>query len=188
VEPVSDVAAAMDAMVDVIVGIYAPLPGPSLAKLVTHLGVAVPQWRDQRKAAVARAKQRLSSAVVHAVTWYWPEDENAASKRSVADETLRLLAPFDPIVWDRRRFEMLWGWAYRFEAYTPATKRKYGYYAMPLLWHDLVIGWGNLSSRDGVVDAKMGYVAGKPPAGAAFKRALDDELQYIETFLKARPT
>ena len=60
---------------------------------------------------------------------------------------MRLLAPFDPVVWDRRRFELFWGWAYRFEAYTPAPKRKLGYYALPLLWRDRVIGWGNLSLR-----------------------------------------
>jgi hypothetical protein len=41
----------------------------------------------------------------------------------VAD-AVRLLAPFDPVVWDRQRFEAFWGWAYRFEAYTPASKRK----------------------------------------------------------------
>jgi hypothetical protein len=50
-------------------------------------------------------------------------------------------------VWDRRRFEHLWGWAYRFEAYTPAPKRVRGYYALPLLWRDRVIGWGNLAAR-----------------------------------------
>ena len=57
---------------------------------------------------------------------------------------MRLLAPFDPVVWDRRRFELFWGWAYRFEAYTPAPKRKLGYYALPLLWRDRVIGWANV--------------------------------------------
>jgi uncharacterized protein YcaQ len=42
---------------------------------------------------------------------------------------VRFLAPFDPLVWDRRRFEHLWGWPYRFEAYTPAARRTRGYYA-----------------------------------------------------------
>ncbi len=60
-------------------------------------------------------------------------------------EAVRLLAPFDPVVWDRRRFEAFWGWAYRFEAYTPAPRRVRGYYALPLLWRDQVIGWGNLA-------------------------------------------
>jgi len=51
---------------------------------------------------------------------------------------VRFLAPFDPVVWDRRRFAQLWSWEYRFEAYTPARKRVLGYYAMPLLWRDRV--------------------------------------------------
>ncbi len=69
---------------------------------------------------------------------------------------MRLLAPFDPVVWDRRRFELLWGWAYRFEAYTPAPKRIRGYYAMPLLWRDQVIGWGNLAVQDGALQTELG--------------------------------
>ena len=62
-------------------------------------------------------------------------------------DVVRLLAPFDPVVWDRRRFELLWGWAYRFEAYTPVSQRKLGYLALPLLWRDRVVGWGNVSVK-----------------------------------------
>ena len=69
------------------------------------------------------------------------------SARFESPSTVRFLTPFDPVVWDRDRFELLWGWQYRFEAYTPAPKRKLGYYAMPLLWRDRVIGWANLSWR-----------------------------------------
>ena len=53
-----------------------------------------------------------------------------------SEDRVRLLAPFDPVVWDRRRFELFWGWDYRFEAYTPPAKRRFGYYALPLLWRD----------------------------------------------------
>ena len=100
------------------------------------------------------------------------------------DETLRLLAPFDPIVWDRRRFALFWGWDYRFEAYTPAAKRKLGHYALPLLWRGQVIGWGNLAWRDGRLDAQLGYVAGRAPRDAAFSRALDEELARFTDFLR----
>jgi uncharacterized protein YcaQ len=81
------------------------------------------------------------------------------------------------------RFQLLWGWEYRFEAYTPAAKRLRGYYALPLLWHERVIGWANVSAREGTVDAKFGYTAGKPPRDKAFRLALDDELQRLEAFL-----
>jgi uncharacterized protein len=96
---------------------------------------------------------------------------------------VRLLAPFDPLVWDRRRFELLWGWAYRFEAYTPPAKRVRGYYALPLLWRDQVIGWGNVAYAGGALSADLGYVAGKAPRDAAFKRALADELERMRCFL-----
>jgi uncharacterized protein YcaQ len=96
---------------------------------------------------------------------------------------VRLLAPFDPIVWDRRRFEILWGWAYRFEAYTPVAKRKLGYYALPLLWRDRVIGWGNLSLTGNTLKSAFGYVAGRPPRDRAFHRELDEELERMREFL-----
>ena len=118
------------------------------------------------------------------VTWYWPEGELPGSRKHAADDRVRLLAPFDPVVWDRRRFELLWGWAYRFEAYTPAPKRVRGYYALPLLWRDQVIGWGNLSARDGALQAELGYVCGQAPREAGFAAALAAELDSLRVFLK----
>jgi hypothetical protein len=96
---------------------------------------------------------------------------------------VRLFAPFDPVVWDRLRFEIFWGWAYRFEAYTPAPKRLRGYYALPLLWREEVIGWGNLSVVDGRVVPSLGFAQGRAPRDRGFRQALDDELARIEAFL-----
>jgi hypothetical protein len=174
---------AMDALIDVIVHKYAPLPERSLTELVSHLRGGAPQWAHLRRDAITRAKERLSSAVLDGQTYYWPAGENPASRRHVPDGAVRLLAPFDPLVWDRRRFEHLWGWAYRFEAYTPAPKRVRGYYALPLLWHDKVIGWGNVSVADGALQADLGYVAGKPPRDSAYRSALEAELNQFRTFL-----
>lgn len=175
--------AAVDALVDVIVAKYAPLPAASLGQLVgLLLGGGVPQWRGQRQALLQRAHARLPSAVVDGMTWLWPEGENPASRRHAVDDQVRLLAPFDPVVWDRRRFELLWGWPYRFEAYTPAAKRVRGHYALPLLWRDQVIGWANLSVKDGVLTPDVGYVA-SAPKDKAFAAALDEELQRMTVFL-----
>jgi uncharacterized protein YcaQ len=175
--------AAVDALVDVIVAKYAPLPAASLGQLVgLLLGGGVPQWRGQRQALLQRAHARLPSAVVDGMTWLWPEGENPTSRRHAVDDQVRLLAPFDPVVWDRRRFELLWGWPYRFEAYTPAAKRVRGHYALPLLWRDQVIGWANLSVKDGVLTPDVGYVA-SAPKDKAFAAALDEELQRMTVFL-----
>jgi uncharacterized protein YcaQ len=96
---------------------------------------------------------------------------------------VRLLTPFDPIVHDRQRFERLWGWRYRFEAYTPPAKRKLGYYALPLLWGDRVLGWGNLSVADGRLRSEFGYVDGLAPAAARFEKELAAELERMRVFL-----
>ena len=185
--PTLDADAALDALIDVILRKYAPLPARSLAALVGHLRGGTPQWLDRHRAALARAKSRLPQANVEGLDWYWPAGENPGSKRhAVPDDMLdevRLLAPFDPLVWDRQRFELSWGWAYRFEAYTPPAKRKLGYYALPLLWRERVIGWGNLSVSGGRLVAEMGYVAGRAPREAAFRHALQAELERLKLFL-----
>jgi uncharacterized protein YcaQ len=184
-EPVDRTAvdARLDALIDLIVGKYAPLPDASLGQLVGYLGNGVPQWNDARKPALLRARQRLQRARVDGVDWLWPAGERADSRRWKPDEQVRLLTPFDPVAWDRRRFELLWGWAYRFEAYTPAPKRKLGYYALPLLWRDRVIGWGNLSAATGALNAQLHYVDGKPPRDAAFEDAMEAELARMRVFL-----
>ena len=180
----ADRDARIDALVDTVVCLYAPLPAASLSYVVSRLRYAAPQWQDQRRAALKRAVRRLSHVRLDDGEWYWPADEDPAA--AVAPEGVRLLAPFDPIVWDRRRFELLWGWPYRFEAYTPVAKRTRGYYAMPLLWRDRVIGWGNVSVVNGEPRADLGYVDGRRPRDRAFKRELDAEFDRLRVFLDPR--
>ena len=179
--------ARLDSLVDVIVSTYAPLPAPSLSWLVRRLQVAVPQWRGDLTRALAQARARLSHVRIEGVDWYWAAAETADG--AVLD-TVRLLAPFDPLVWDRRRFELFWGWRYRFEAYTPAAKRILGYYALPLLWRDQVIGWANVTNPRGTGphDSRRGDLPSAPTrertAAASVKagqigRDLDIEVHYV---------
>jgi len=188
-EPATDPDVALDALIDVVVRKYAPLPKRSLAELVGRMRHATPQWSTRRRAALERACARLPRANVGGIEWYWPEDEDPAAARSATeDDRVRLLAPFDPLVWDRRRFETFWGWAYRFEAYVPAPKRVRGYYALPLLWREDVIGWANLSQHGAELVMEFGYVRGSPPRAPAFRRALADEVQRMRGFLGMEPT
>jgi len=174
---------ALDRLADVVLQQYAPLPRRSLAELVYALRSATPQWAEQRQAVLGRLLARSPQVTVDGIDWVWPAGENPASRRHRIDDTLRLLAPFDPVVWDRRRFEAFWGWAYRFEAYTPASRRIRGYYALPMLWRGRVIGWANAAVHDGQLRLQPGYVDGRAPRDAAFGPALRDEQAHLARFL-----
>jgi uncharacterized protein len=177
----AEMRARMDAMVDLIVAKYAPLPAATLGQLVQRLRSAAPQWAADRARALTHAKKRLPHAHVDGIDWYWPagEDPSAAPE---APERVWLLAPFDPLVWDRWRFERFWDWAYRFEAYTPAPKRKLGHYALPLLWRERVVGWSTVAVRDGRMAVEVGFV-GPRIADPSFVAAMDDELHRLHGFL-----
>ena len=179
---VREQAARVDDLIDLVVNAYAPLPRLRLNALVSRLRFAVPQWHEQIKPALLRAHGRLGHARVGGLDWFWPAGENPALPRPVRWDQVRLLAPFDPVVWDRRRFELFWNWPYRFEAYTPAGKRKLGYYALPMLWRDQVVGWANLNWQAGELTAEFGYVT-KRPDEPAFARELDEELARMRAFL-----
>jgi uncharacterized protein YcaQ len=176
-----DPDARLDALIDVIVRKYAPLPSASLSSTVRRLRWGAPQWAARIPKALERAKRRLARARVDTLDWYWPDGENLKIDR--APDAVRLLAPFDPIVWDRKRFELLWGWPYRFEAYTPVSKRKLGYYALPVLWGDQIIGWANAMQRDGSLDVLLGYVSGAAPRKPSFARAIEAEVESLRAFL-----
>jgi uncharacterized protein YcaQ len=69
---------------------------------------AAPQLRREMPGAIQRAKTRLLNTRIDGIDWYWPPNGNA--DRQAPQDTVRLLSPFDPVVWDRARFDLLWGW------------------------------------------------------------------------------
>ena len=170
-----------DTLLATLLALYAPVPAATLRYLAWMVGGRGLASNAERAKALARfAKDaRVASATVDGVRYLYPAVEDPAA--TAVDECVRALAPFDPIVWDRDRFAHLWGWSYRFEAYTPAPKRVYGYYALPIAWRDRVVGWVNATPSAKGLAFDVGY-ANAAPRDKAFRRALDEELASLEGF------
>lgn len=165
-----------------ITRILAPVPQNSLGAALRHLRHAAPDLPG-RKDVVARLLRsgEIACAEVGGVRYLWPAGRLV---RNEPEDVVRFLAPFDPVVWDRRRFEYFWGWPYRFEAYTPPALRKRGYYALPLLWRADVIGWVNASRRGEELTIDAGFIQ-KRPAEKAFQRAFEEESRALGKFFSA---
>lgn len=168
-----------------ILGILAPISTSGLNGTFALLRRGAPGLKGLNEAVVGlRRSGAVEALTADGETYLFPARSSDEAATAVAEPTnrVRILAPFDPIVWDRRRFDHLWGWRYRFEAYVPPSKRQLGYYAMPLLWRDQVIGWVNWERRDGANVRTVGYAA-KPPSSKIFARALEKELEGMDIFL-----
>jgi uncharacterized protein len=171
-----------DALIALLINLYAPMPLRSLTHTISMCGHTKPDMDYKARVRAMIKRGALGTGEIDGLVYVWPADE---SLHAEIGDTVRLLAPFDPLVWDRRRFEHLWQWPYRFEAYTPAARRQFGYYALPLLWRDNVIGWANVEAdRDrGTVTIDCGYAVGKP-RGAAFRAAFEAEVARLKMFLR----
>lgn len=112
-----------------------------------YLGIQMDN--GQRNAAFERLSRQKRITAVHvegiAAPLYLPAGDQPlleAVRAEQADLSPRLefLAPLDPMLWDRRLIEAIWDFSYSWEIYTPPAKRKYGYYVLPMLFGQALIG------------------------------------------------
>jgi uncharacterized protein YcaQ len=72
--------------------------------------------------------------------WYVHDDDAGELAAREAATRAILLSPFDNLIIDRARTERLFGFRYRMEIYVPPAQRRFGYFAMPILFHDRIVG------------------------------------------------
>jgi uncharacterized protein YcaQ len=133
--------------------------------------------KRESESVLAERRFRAQGVRLEKGTWVAHPDADDAP----VGDRVSLLSPFDRLIHDRARLEALWGFRYRLEMYVPRAKREYGYYVLPLLVGDRVVGraeprfdrraktlellgaWGDTSRLDEALDELAGFLgAGRP--------------------------
>jgi len=108
----------------------------------------------------------------------------SAAAGALAPTLTTILSPFDPVVWDRRRALELFGFDYRLECYTPADKRRYGYFTLPILRRGALVGRVDAKAhrREGVFELKSLVLEPGVRLSDRFTRDIAGALQRLATW------
>ena len=104
---------------------------------------------DLRKKVLSKleADKKIKAVMVEGikVPFYYRTEDDALRQEILAGRAdlkprMSFIAPLDPLLWDKALVKALWDFTYSWEIYTPASKRKYGYYTLPILYKDRFVG------------------------------------------------
>src|SRR5215213_7105516 len=125
-------------------------------KAVRALGVSLARWvpdyfRTPKKGVAGLLEELadegslLRATIENSSETAYVHPDNARIAEEILSGSLQssfttLLSPFDPVIWDRARASELFGFDYKIEVYTPAAKRRYGYYSLPILHDGALVG------------------------------------------------
>lgn len=142
---------------------YYRLRQPALAPLLAR-------WQEEEK-IIPVTVETLGPAWVHASL---RDALTLAEADKLTATHSAVLSPFDPLVWDRKRAEQLFDFTYRLECYTPAAKRQYGYFVLPLLHCGQLVGRmdAKMHRKEGVLEVIALYLEPGIKPGRALEKGL----------------
>ncbi len=117
---------------------------------------------------------------------HWVQPETLEARANGASERVHILSPFDPLIIQRKRTQLIFGYEHFFEAYVPKEKRRYGYFALPVLVGDEIVAALDLKTdrQNGKVLLQKWNWVGATAKGPRkqLKRRIEEELHRFERF------
>jgi uncharacterized protein len=114
---------------------------------------------------------------------HWAEPQALESPAPVSEELAHILSPFDPLIIQRKRLKLFFGYDHRFEAYVPREKRVFGYFALPVLVGDEIVAAIDLKAdraKQALLIQKWTWIV--KGAAKAHKARIEAELHRFEGF------
>ena len=119
---------------------------------------------------------------------HWMPPEALDGAPTPAEDVVHILSPFDPLIIQRKRLKLFFGYDHRFEAYVPKAKRVFGYFALPVLVGDEIVAAIDLKTdRENrkLLVQKWTWVGDR--RGRAHKTRIEEALHRFERFQLAIP-